>query len=156
VYSLCIVSNIIHIKCIQDPASTVQLHMDSSTSAIRLCTKPWCKQSIPSNSTFKNCKHCRELDRINQQAHRTKKIETKTSIQHTTTGQKRRIDKDLHSGRPCHRSKIHDNPKETEDKDVFQLDGIDLKDIAEPNETVSTLNLKDRKLLRIKPNTGSK
>ena len=130
----------------------------------RLCAKPWCKQTIPSSSTFKNCEHCRELDRINQQARRTKKNETTTNIQHTTIGQKRRIDQDLHSDRPSHRSKTNDNLKETENENVFKLDeteAITEPDVTElntveSNETVSTLNLKGRELLRIKPNTGSK
>jgi hypothetical protein len=138
-----------------------RLHMNTANSTTKLCAKPWCKQSLPSNSTFKNCEHCRNLDRINQQARRTKKNETKTDIQHTTAGQKRGIDQvnqNQHSDRPSHRSKIHNNPEET-GENVFKLDGredITEPDITEPDETVSTLNLKDRELLRIKPNTGSK
>jgi hypothetical protein len=153
------------IQYIQYTLSTTHKHR----KLYKLCAKPWCKQSLPSNSTFKNCEHCRNLDRINQQARQTKRNETKTDIQHTTTGQKRGIDQDnqdQHSDRPSHRSKIHNNPEET-GEDVFKLDGIELikditepditePDITEPDETVSTLNLKDRELLRIKPNTGSK
>jgi hypothetical protein len=144
--------------------------MDASNSTTKLCTKPWCKQSIPNNSIFKTCDHCRELDRINQQAYRTKKNEMKTAqtgIPHTTTGQKRRIDQngqDLRLDRPSHRFKIHDNLKETRDEDVFKLDGIkDVTkwdtaepDIIEPDKAVSRLNFNDRELLRIKLNTGNK
>jgi len=112
--------------------------MDSPDST-KLCTKPWCKQHIPANSTFKNCAHCREHDRKNQQARRIKiKETTDTEARDHSAGHKRRLDQDQDQDRPSCRRKIQknqDSDGETESEDEFEAGGIE--DITEPDESVS-------------------
>jgi hypothetical protein len=39
-----------------------------SISPTKKCTKPWCKNTVPSQSSQKHCSDCQERDRENQKA----------------------------------------------------------------------------------------